>query len=341
MHFKFKLGTDVSKEWLDYSLMNNQFEVIVKGRIDNNSDSINLFIESLLELDCIDSIDQILLVMEHTGLYVNHFVNTWLANGGQLCLVQANKISQALQATNSFDEKTDEMDARRIAEYSVRFEDKLQLFQLQNQNLKKIQLIRSQRKRALKCISILEVPANEIQLFENDKSSSMISEAQHLALKELKILVKKLDASLSQIIKSDPLLKNLFDLICSVPGIGAITAYEILLTTNAFTDFAPNRAKSFAKYCGIVPLDKSSGKMRRKRKTTNKANNKMKTLLTTSAISLINTKSDLGRYYDRKVAEGKERMTAINAMRNKLVLRVFAVVRNGAIYSRNYDLSLV
>jgi len=33
-------------------------------------------------------------------------------------------------------------------------------------------------------------------------------------------------------------------------------------------------------------------------------------------------------------------MSVINAMRNKLVLRVFAVVRKQTIYERNYDIPL-
>lgn len=335
------MGVDISKEWFDYCLINNQFELISKGRVSNNPESIKEFIFLILRECDIKSIDHILLVMEHTGLYVNHLLNGWLTEGGKLSLVPANKISQALQATDSFDEKTDEMDARRIAEYSVRFEDKIDLFELKSQNLKDIQLLRAQRKRVIKSLGILEVPANEIELFESKSSSSLIKNGQKKAIQALNLLVKNLDKQIKAIIQNDPRLKKLYKLICSVHGIGPVTAYEILITTNAFINFSPNKAKSYARYCGLTPQDKSSGKFKRKRRTTKKANAKMKSLLTTCALTLINTKSDLGRYYQRKIADGKQHMSTINAMRNKLILRVFAVVRNETMYKRNFDVSFV
>lgn len=340
MHFKFKLGVDVSKDWLDYCILTNNYELIIKGRIDNNTEAIQTFINSVLDLECIEHLQQVLLVMEHTGLYINHFVNTWLTNTGKLSLVASNKISESLQGTYSFDEKTDEMDALRIAEYSVRFEDKLELFKLKDSSLKKMQLLRAQRKRVVKCIGILEVPANENEIFEDKEASDLVSKGQENTIAELKLLLKSIDKNLQKVIRADQSLTNMYKLINSVPGIGPVTAFEIMLTTNAFIDFAPNKAKSYAKYCGIVPLERSSGKFRRKARTTKKANTRMKSLLTTCALSLINTKTELGRYYTKKREQGKEHMAVINAMRNKLVLRIFAVVRNQTMYERNLNVCL-
>ena len=55
--------------------------------------------------------------------------------------------------------------------------------------------------------------------------------------------------------------------------------------------------------------------------------------------ALVNIKiqgGDLKNYYDRKVEEGKNKMSVINALRNKIVARVFACVDSGEIYQRNY-----
>lgn len=40
-------------------------------------------------------------------------------------------------------------------------------------------------------------------------------------------------------------------------------------------------------------------------------------------------------YYLRKVAEGKNKMSVINALRNKIVQRIFACVKNKTLYNRN------
>jgi transposase len=44
----------------------------------------------------------------------------------------------------------------------------------------------------------------------------------------------------------------------------------------------------------------------------------------------------LREYYLRKVAEGKNKMTVLNAVRAKLVYRMFAVIRDNKFYEKNY-----
>jgi transposase len=42
-------------------------------------------------------------------------------------------------------------------------------------------------------------------------------------------------------------------------------------------------------------------------------------------------------YYKRKVEEGKNKMSVINAIRNKLLQRIFAVIRDQRPYTENYQ----
>ena len=65
-----------------------------------------------------------------------------------------------------------------------------------------------------------------------------------------------------------------------------------------------------------------------------------------SALSAINHCEELRDYYQRKVAQGKNKMSVINAVRNKLILRIFAVVKNNrnrvaGPYDKNYEYTLV
>ena len=50
------------------------------------------------------------------------------------------------------------------------------------------------------------------------------------------------------------------------------------------------------------------------------------------AISAIRHDRELKAYFDRKVKEGKNKMSVINAIRNKLISRVFATVNRGTPY---------
>ena len=67
----------------------------------------------------------------------------------------------------------------------------------------------------------------------------------------------------------------------------------------------------------------------------------MKTLLTMGALSAIGYNNEFGAYYRRKIAEGKTHYMVINAIRNKIILRAFALVKNNTMYQKNYQDSLV
>lgn len=52
----------------------------------------------------------------------------------------------------------------------------------------------------------------------------------------------------------------------------------------------------------------------------------MKSLLNMAALSAKKTDVELKDYYDKKVKEGKNKMSVLNAIRCKIVSRAFAVV---------------
>ena len=71
------------------------------------------------------------------------------------------------------------------------------------------------------------------------------------------------------------------------------------------------------------------------------ANKKLKKLLHLSALVTIRKNNIMIDYYQRKVAEGKNKMAVINAIRNKLIHILMACIKNDTIYQKNYKHSLV
>ncbi len=64
-----------------------------------------------------------------------------------------------------------------------------------------------------------------------------------------------------------------------------------------------------------------------------------------AAMSVIIRENELADYYHRKVEQGKSKMSVLNAVRNKIIHRVFACVRqdrNGVArrYEKNYKIAL-
>lgn len=340
MEFKFILGIDMSKEWFNYCLMSTSFEIICEGEIENQPDVIFQFISKLMKRKEFTSIEDILLVMEHTGIYVQNLVRGWLSKGGLLSIVPATKVSDLLGGQLGWEEKTDELDARRLSEYGIRFRDKIELWQAKSHTLELLQRLQRQRRRIKDVINILNVPMNESIDFDSASIYETLKNSQAASITALKSDLKQIEKQLKELIETDPLLDELFKLITSVEGVGSVTAREIIIATQAFTKFTPQQAKSFARYSGVVTRKKRSGKMKKRDRIPNMVNKKIKTVLTMGATSLIGTASDLGFFYERKMKEGKAHFSVINAMRNKLILRIFAVVRNHVMYDKNLNLNI-
>lgn len=335
----------MSKEWFHFCLKNQQYAILWEGEIKNNPEAIFTFLSKLAKQEHIAQsntpLTEIILVIEHTGIYVNHLVNAYLSKGGSLSLVHANKVSHLLGGIQKFDEKTDQIDARRLAEYGIRYSDKLQLWSPKQHTITKLQALERQRSRTQDVINKLQVPLNESKRFDSADVSQLLASNQKNAIDALKDLLKNIEQQIQDLIKSEAHLKQLFKLITSVPGVGPVIATEIIIATSAFNDFKPNQAKQFARYAGVTPKPFESGKKKRNPRTTKRGNKRIKSLLTLGALALVNSStSELGFYYRNKIRQGKKHLSVINAMRNKIILRIFAVVRNQITYEKNMHISL-
>jgi len=59
-----------------------------------------------------------------------------------------------------------------------------------------------------------------------------------------------------------------------------------------------------------------------------------------AALSAIKMKGEFRDYFERKLAEGKNKMTIINAVRAKIINRIFALIREDRKYEKNYIFTL-
>jgi transposase len=62
------------------------------------------------------------------------------------------------------------------------------------------------------------------------------------------------------------------------------------------------------------------------------ANKKFKSLLSNCATTALNHNTEMRMYYERRLKEGKDKMSTINILRNKILGRIFAVVQRGTPY---------
>lgn len=276
--------------------------------------------------------NQRLFCMENTGVYGSNLVAFLTTHQLYVWVEMPLRIKKA----GSFERSTDDKLASiKIACYALRHQDKVQYWQSLQDNIEKLILFISQKDRVMESITQLTVPVNELRDAGLTKEAALLEKDQHSAIQSLKKSKEKIASLMLTIVNDDNDLHLKVKRILSIDGIGPVTAVSLLVYTKGFTAF--ENAKQLACYCGVVPYVKSSGTRVRFKPSLNPfANKKLTKLLHMCALFTIKNNRDLKIYFERKVKEGKNKMSVINAVRNKLLHRVFAVIRDERNYMENY-----
>lgn len=327
---KSYIGIDVSKLTIDVCIITSQGEQDYQQFENNAKDFKNM--ELWLIKKSYFCYQEALFCMEHTGLYTRELVSFLLQRESKVWMESALHLKRSMGMTRG---KNDKVDSYRIARYAMTNNDKAVLLKLSSGTLIKLKDLMANRERLSKNYQSLKIATQE--LVRVDKSiGKELMKLNDAALKGILKSKSKVEKRMLQLINEDEELKTLFSLITSVKCVGDVLATELIVYTNGFTRM--NNTRQLACYCGIAPFEHSSGTSVRGRiGTSNFANMKLKSTLHMAAVSATRYVPDIKLYYERKVGEGKHKMTVINAIRNKLIQRIMAIVKRGTPYQENYS----
>ena len=150
-------------------------------------------------------------------------------------------------------------------------------------------------------------------------------------LKNLGRCVRQTEKEIGEIIESDAAVKKNYGLLLSVVGIGLVVAVTTIVLTENFTVFANPR--KYASYIAIAPFPHESGtSVRGATRVSKQGFRQAKADLSVCVLTAIRLDPDIKEYWQRKKAEGKHTGVVFNAIKFKLVLRMFAVVKRGKPY---------
>jgi len=329
MELKHYVGIDVSKATLDLAVCEDG-KIILQLQCENNKKGIVKAVKQLRQLSDFAMTTSV-FCMEYTGIYNNPLLDYLLSCKSYIWLETALQIKQSQGMKRG---KTDAIDALRIAEYAFIHKQKMRLWDPPRKELKRLRTLITMRERLVNSIKELKTPVKENAGFVEKDITQMEASLMKSSIATMQKTKQKIEKEIKELIKGDASLKHLFDLMTSVTGIGSVVAMNMLVVTDEFKKFdAPNK---FSCYAGIVPFEHRSGSsIRGKSKVSHLANKKIKTLLHMAALSAITAEGEFKDYYRRKVAEGKNKMSVINAIRNKLVHRIFAVIKRSSPYQKN------
>ena len=310
------VGIDISKDTLDFCIIRIEDRSIIdRGIIENKSRSITQWLKKLDK-------DQVTLALEHTGHYGAKLAE--LLTEGQMAFYMINplELKRSLGVQRG---KTDAVDAYRIANYAINNYHALTLYVLPTEKLRKLKALMTARERYVKILVKIKnsLKANEILGKTIDLKDLIRMEKKQI--KSMDATIDLLENQMQLIINSSQELKKNYEKVTAVIGVGPITALKCIIETNNFLNF--DNARKFACHCGLAPFPYQSGSsVKGRTKTHHLRVRSLKAVLFKAAASAVQHDPQLKRYHQRKLAEGKEKLTVLNAVANKIVLRIFAVV---------------
>lgn len=326
--FKNFIGIDVSKAKFDLALIKDcDKENIIQAVFENTQKGIKAmtrFLEKEYQVQLSDTI----FCMEFTGIYCRPLTTFMTEKECNVWLEMPVNIIRSLGLQRG---KNDRVDARRIALYAYKNIEDVKLWKPQRDIILKLRDLLSLRERLISSRKSLMAPIGELIAMGDKKGAARVQRGCKLTLSSLEKEIEQIDKDLDDTIKNDPQLKELYNLATSVPGVGKYTALFMICYTNEFSIY--NNPKQLACYCGVAPFEHSSGSsVRGKTRVSHMANKVLKRMLHMGAISVISRDPELSNYYQRKIALGKNKMLVINAVRNKIIHRLCAVIKRGYEY---------
>jgi len=322
------IGIDVSKLVLDVFILSSKYHF----QVENSPAGFS----QLLEISCTRlkvSGNHLYFCFENTGRY-SRMLAVFLEQSG---IIFSQIPALDIKASKGISRgKTDKADAKDIALYAWRKKDELQPTKLNSSETSELRQLISLRDKLIKHRTAYKNSIKDLQDCYFEGETKFIRDIHKKTIEHLNDQIEQVEVRMDTIINSMSDWKKNFILVQSVRGVGPVIARYLIIYTENFTRF-PNHRK-FACYAGIAPFEYASGSSVKGRTRVHScANKQLKSLLNMAAMNAIQIPGEYKQYYQRRQKEGKNNMSTLNIIRNKLLARIFAVVKRQTPYVNLYQ----
>jgi len=325
-NWNFILGVDVSKLTLDIHCA----ELNEHIKIANGTEGFKGFKKWVKELRI--DLEKSIIVMEYTGGYEYKLIQFCESLSIPYTRIPGLAIKNSLGITRG---KTDKVDSKRIAIYADEKIKSISPDKPLNRRILQLKEILSFRKRLVRTNAGLKASLKERLFMYDITSKDIIKKITEHSIKKNNADIKKLDISMEDLVKDDPAMLKNFTIIKSIKGIGPVNALMTIAYTENFTSFSNPR--TYAVYVGVIPFDHSSGtSIYGRKRVSHIANKELKQELNQAAKTAIQWDKELSAYAYRKL-QSKPYPIVLNNVKFKLILRMFSLVKRGALYVENYE----
>lgn len=303
------VGIDVSKAQLDLALWNQE----TISQYGNNETGIDQLVHQLTELA------PALIVVEASGGWEMSLVAELHYAKLPIVVVNPTRVRRFAEAAGQL-AKTDKLDAAMIAWFAQAIRPEVRPLRTE-EDAHFAALIARRRQ----IVDMLTVEKNRRHTTHGPLAERL---EDHIAWLHEEIAALEWD--IRQLIKKCKLWQEKEALLLSVPGVGPITSFTLLAELPELGTL--NRQK-IAALVGLAPFNKDSGHKRGKRRIFG-GRAGVRNVLFMAALSASKTNPVIRDFYQRLLANGKEKKVALVACMRKLLVILNAMVRDGNLWQQ-------
>jgi transposase len=269
-------------------------------------------------------------VMEATGVYHESLAYYLDENGQQVSIVLPNKIASY---SRSLDTKTvtDATASNAITLFGL--ERQLRRWSRPKGIFRKLRQLTRERNQLVEERTALKNQLHAEQVEAQPYKKSIDRTQKRIDL--LNEQEKEIQNELKILIQTDPEMKRAVELLCTISGVGTLTAATVLGETNGF-DLIRNK-RQLTSYAGLDIQEKQSGtSVKGKPRISKRGNKHIRKAMHLPALAAIRHDERYKAVFTRLVSKHGIKMKAAVAVQRKLLEMMFTIFKKQEKYDKEY-----
>jgi transposase len=269
-------------------------------------------------------------VMEATGVYHESLAYFLEGKGYEVSIILPNKISNYMR-TLEVKTITDKTASEAIARFGL--ERRLEKWQRPKKVFKTLRQLTREREQVIQMRTMAKNQLHAEQTEAEPNASSIDRVKKQIAF--LNKQEKEIKAEILALSKEDKKVEESIRTVCSVPGVGLLTAASVLGETNGF-DLIRNK-RQLASYAGLDVKEKQSGtSVKAKARISKHGNKYLRKAMHLPALAAIRHDERFKAVFVRLVSKHGIKMKGVVAVQRKLLEMIYTIYKNNTAYDKNY-----
>lgn len=329
---RYGIGIDMSMQKFDVciSVIDAEQRVLIKAThsFENTPKGLGFFLK-WSDKHCSEQVPQIFL-MEATGVYYEQLAWFLYQKNKRVSIILPNKAKRYKESLG-LKSKNDSIDAKGLSKMAC--EQHLKAWQPLSKNIYAMRLITRQIERISYLITQLTNQQHALQHgMYRDKSIEQMIEKNIASFKKQKA---KLENRVEHIVANDSVLKERFEQICRIKGLGIQTLAIIVAETDGFA-LIENQSQ-LVSYAGYDVVENQSGLRTGKTRISKKGNSHIRRALHMPALNMVRYKqTPFTALYERIYEKSKIKMKGYTAIQKKLLIIIYTLWKKEEAYKPDY-----